>query len=64
VFACICAAVDEGEILDAVDQGADTVFAVGCATRAGTSCGSCVDRIQDLIEWRCGTCPLGAQQVA
>jgi bacterioferritin-associated ferredoxin len=64
VFACICAAVDESEIIAAVDQGADTVYAVGCVTRAGTGCGSCVDRIQDLVDWRCGTCPLAVAQVA
>ena len=29
MFACICAAVDEREILAAVDDGADTVSAVG-----------------------------------
>lgn len=64
MFACICAAVDEGEIIAAVDQGADTVYAVGCVTRAGTGCGSCIDRIQDLVDWRCGTCPLTVAQVA
>jgi bacterioferritin-associated ferredoxin len=64
MFACICAAVDEAEILAAVDGGAHTVFAVGCATRAGTGCGTCHERIEDLIEERCGACPLVGLQVA
>jgi bacterioferritin-associated ferredoxin len=64
VFACICAAVDEGEVLAAVDAGADTISAVGQLTRAGTGCGSCHDRIEDLIELRCGPCPLAGQRVA
>jgi bacterioferritin-associated ferredoxin len=50
VYACICAAVDEGEVLAAVD--------------AGTGCGGCHDRIEDLIDLRCGACPLAGQRVA
>jgi NAD(P)H-nitrite reductase large subunit len=64
VFACICAAVDEQDILAAVDQGADSIMAVASVTRAGTGCGSCHDHIEDLIELRCGACPLAGAQVA
>jgi bacterioferritin-associated ferredoxin len=64
MYACICAAVDEGEIFAAVDAGADTISAVSQVTRAGTGCGSCHDRIEDLIEIRCGACPLAGQRVA
>jgi bacterioferritin-associated ferredoxin len=58
MFACICAAVEEREILAAVDMGADSLYAVSQATHAGTGCGTCHDRIEDLIEARCGACPL------
>jgi bacterioferritin-associated ferredoxin len=64
MYACICAAVEERDIHAAVDQGADTVFAVSCATRAGTGCGSCLDRIEDIIEARTGICPRLTQLVA
>jgi bacterioferritin-associated ferredoxin len=64
MYACICAAVDESQVLDAIDDGADTVQAVGHATSAGTGCGSCHERIEDLIESRCGVCPLAARLVA
>ncbi len=64
MFACISAAVEEHDILAAVDQRADSIKAVASATRAGTGCGSCHDRIEDLIELRCGVCPLADQEVA
>ncbi len=64
MFACICHAVSDDEIADAVDRGADTVTAVGCSTRAGTGCGMCHDHIEDIIEQRCGSCPLAELQVA
>jgi bacterioferritin-associated ferredoxin len=57
--------VSDDEIVRAVDAGADSVHAVGHHTRAGTGCGMCHDRIEDLIEMRCGACPLAAvRQVA
>jgi bacterioferritin-associated ferredoxin len=64
VYACICVGVTEHEILEAVDQGADSVVAVSEKTAAGTVCGSCHDHIEALIEERCGSCPLAALQVA
>jgi bacterioferritin-associated ferredoxin len=64
VYACICSAVTVDEVDQAIDAGADTVDAVGQHTTAGTSCGSCHDTIDDLIEARCGTCPLAVRAVA
>ncbi|SOD72843.1 bacterioferritin-associated ferredoxin [Jatrophihabitans sp. GAS493] len=64
MFACICHAVTEDQIGSAVDSGADTIDEVGCLTGAGTGCGTCHDRIEELIELRCGACPLAALQVA
>ncbi len=64
MYACICAGVDENEIIAAVDNGADNLFAVVQATRAGSGCGSCHDRIETMIELRCGPCPLARQAVA
>ena len=61
VFACICHAVTEDEVTAAVGMGAATVEAVGSVTGAGTGCGSCQDRIEDLIGERCRACPLARQ---
>ena len=64
MYVCICHAVTDDEVERAVDAGARTVPAVSGATRAGASCATCHDGIEDLIEARCGTCPLAAMQVA
>jgi bacterioferritin-associated ferredoxin len=37
-------------VLTAIRCGARTEEAVGAACGAGTNCGSCLDRIADLIE--------------
>lgn len=47
---CHCAGVTMGRITDAVVEGAATVEAVGCATRAATGCGGCRTSVQRLIE--------------
>jgi bacterioferritin-associated ferredoxin len=52
VFACICRAVTTDTVNAAIDGGATTVSAVARATRAGTSCGTCRERLRDLIEDR------------
>jgi bacterioferritin-associated ferredoxin len=64
VYVCICHAVTDAEVAAAADSGATTVSAVGCLTRAGQSCATCHDTIQDLLDERCGSCPLAALQVA
>ena len=61
MFACICCAVSVDEVNAAIDAGADTVDAVSGATYAGTGCGTCHERLEDLIEARC---PLAALRVA
>ena len=50
MYVCICARVRECEVRTAIECGARTEDAVGDACGAGTSCGSCLDRIEDLIE--------------
>ncbi len=64
MYVCICHAVTDDEIEAAVDAGADSVEAVTCATRAGSSCAMCHDTIDDIVAERCGTCPLVAARVA
>jgi bacterioferritin-associated ferredoxin len=64
VYACICRAVTVDEVSAAIDGGADSVEAVGQATRAGTSCTTCHDHLEELIEARCESCPLANLAVA
>ena len=64
MYVCICSAVTDTEIAAALDAGAHTLPEIGCATRAGQSCATCHDTIQDMIDERCGSCPLAALAVA
>lgn len=46
---CACFDVSEDKIREAIRNGADTVEAVGEATQAGTGCGGCISRIEEII---------------
>ena len=50
MFVCLCKAVCDKRVRDAIDRGASSVDAVGFACGAGTDCGSCHDTIAALIE--------------
>ena len=50
MYVCICHQVGEREVRDCVSSGASTEEAVGDACSAGTGCGTCLDRIADIIE--------------
>jgi bacterioferritin-associated ferredoxin len=49
VYACICYAVTDVEVHEHIEAGADSEEAVGDACGAGTGCGSCLDRICEMI---------------
>jgi bacterioferritin-associated ferredoxin len=49
VYVCICERVRECEVRAAIRAGARTEQCVGDACGAGTGCGSCLDRIEDLL---------------
>lgn len=49
MYVCICSRVRECELRAAIRSGARTEEAVGDACGAGTNCGTCLDRICDLI---------------
>lgn len=49
MFVCICARVRECEVRTAILRGARTEESVGETCGAGTGCGSCHDRIRDMI---------------
>ena len=50
MYVCICARVRECDLRTAIQCGARTEESVGAVCGAGTGCGSCLDRIEDLIE--------------
>jgi bacterioferritin-associated ferredoxin len=60
MYVCICHAVTDDQVVEAVDAGARSVAEVSGRTRAGASCATCHDHLEDIIEAQCGTCPLGA----
>ena len=41
--------MSEGQLFDAVAQGADSVEALGAATKAGTGCGSCKGELGQIL---------------
>lgn len=49
---CRCNGVTAGQITAAIDEGHDDLPAIGRATRAGTGCGTCKDRICELLDSR------------
>jgi bacterioferritin-associated ferredoxin len=50
VYVCICSRVRECELRQAIRAGAHSEDAVGDACGAGTGCGTCLDRVGELIE--------------
>ncbi|MBN9618480.1 MAG: (2Fe-2S)-binding protein [Actinobacteria bacterium] len=64
MYACICTAVTVDQVDQAIGAGAETIEAIGACTTAGTTCGSCHETLADLIEERCGSCPLASLAVA
>lgn len=47
---CFCGGVTVGDIKAAVEAGNTTLEAVQAATGAGTHCGGCIGRVEELIE--------------
>jgi len=50
MYACVCFSVTEEEIHDEISAGASTEEELGRRCGAGTSCGTCVERLGCLIE--------------
>jgi bacterioferritin-associated ferredoxin len=49
MYVCICHAVTTDEVSTHIAEGARTEEEVGARCLAGTGCGSCVDRICDML---------------
>lgn len=59
MFVCICARVRECEVRSAIQFGAHSEDAVGDACGAGTHCGTCLDRIEEIIDEETGMVRIG-----
>lgn len=46
---CVCHGIREATIAQAIREGADSLAAIGAATRAGTGCGSCRPELSALL---------------
>jgi nitrite reductase (NADH) large subunit len=46
---CTCHKIDEARLCDAIAAGADSVEAIGSATKAGTGCGSCRTELAQIL---------------
>ena len=57
MYACICAAVTDAAVADAIREGARTEEDLGRVTGAGVACGSCHDHLCDMIQTVTGDCP-------
>jgi bacterioferritin-associated ferredoxin len=49
MYACVCFSVTEEEVTEEVARGAHTEEQLGERCGAGTSCGTCVERLGCLI---------------
>jgi assimilatory nitrate reductase catalytic subunit len=46
---CSCFKVGENTIIDAIQQGCDSVDKLGCELKCGTNCGSCKSELSQLV---------------
>ncbi len=49
MYVCMCEAVTDHAIHQAIDEGASTVAEVMACTRAGTRCGACRSEIAAIV---------------
>jgi NAD(P)H-nitrite reductase large subunit len=47
---CNCMQITRGEIIDSINNGSNTIEAVGEDTEAGTACEACHDDIQEILD--------------
>ena len=50
MFVCICNAVTDTEIQEAIEEGCDDLYAIGMKLGAGMACGSCAYVVQEIID--------------
>ncbi|GAC69837.1 (2Fe-2S)-binding protein [Gordonia soli] len=60
MFVCICRAVTEAEVHQHFDDGAETPDAIGERCGAGEGCGTCIERLCEIITERTSTATTAA----
>lgn len=50
MYVCLCKAVTDSEIVDAIDQGANQLSHLEGSLGVGTGCGCCRESAQQLID--------------
>ena len=50
MYVCLCNAVTDTEIQEAIENGHDDAYAIGIKLGAGMSCGSCAYTVQAMID--------------
>jgi bacterioferritin-associated ferredoxin len=50
MYVCVCHAVTDGQIREAVDSGARSLFDVQCSLPVGSCCGSCQDSASQVVD--------------
>lgn len=50
MFVCLCEAVNDRTVEEAIAHGARTVHAIGEACGAGTNCGGCRPLLEEMLK--------------
>ena len=53
MYVCICKAVTESQICDAIRQGLSTRKEISACLKAGTACGKCNPEVNNLLHRSC-----------
>ncbi len=53
MIVCLCKGISDRTLEKIIDEGADSVAAVGRRCGAGTDCGSCKRHIAEMVAERC-----------
>lgn len=54
MYVCVCTAVTDRQIRDAVDQGARSLEQVQCMVPVGSCCGRCEEAAREVIDEQIG----------
>lgn len=57
MFVCICRAVTEEEVHEHCSQGARTIDAISDRCGAGEGCGTCLDRLSEILSEKAPAAP-------